>query len=127
MMVCNCFLSKILLSQYFCLWSPSTSMWSHLCTAHSFLFKLLFFHLSLTPAQLTHGGTKILWMILVNGVHLQTILLVCVSNKQQLMAIHVPITRYGSSYECTCRTCFELRCYTYVFIRTVCPFLKYTA
>jgi hypothetical protein len=44
-----------------------------------------------------------MWMILVSGVNLQTIRLAYASQKQQLMAIHVKITRYESSYECTPR------------------------
>jgi hypothetical protein len=79
--------------------------------------------LFLTPSQLTHGGTIVLWIILVNGVHIQTIRLVCASQKQQLMAIPVKITRYEISYDVSLDT-FEMQCYSCISIDKNLPFSK---
>ncbi|EMS64647.1 Triacylglycerol lipase 2 [Triticum urartu] len=44
--------------------------------------------------SLTHGGTIVLWMMLVHVVNLLPIRLVCARQEQQLLAIHVKITWY---------------------------------
>jgi hypothetical protein len=57
--------------------------------------------LALTPAQLSHGRMIVQWKMAFKGANLLPIHLLCASQRQKLLAIHVKIIRYECSFEFT--------------------------